>query len=96
MNTLQSQKTLSLGKPSQTQRFGRWAEEASFVLDKWDVCTYVVTGEVVDVSLRKHRVVLELTLAERRGVASNDDELGLSGSEGLEGRFVSKSDWVER
>jgi hypothetical protein len=56
------------------------------------VCTYVVTGEVVDVGLGKHRVVLELTLAERRGVASNDDELGLSGSEGLEGRFVSKSD----
>ena len=34
MNTLQSQMTLSLGKPSQTQRFGRWAEEASFVFDK--------------------------------------------------------------
>jgi len=42
------------------------------------VCTYVVTGEVVDVGLGKHGVVLELTLAERRGVASNDDKLGLS------------------
>jgi hypothetical protein len=47
---------------------------------------------VVDVGLGKHGVVLELTLAERRGVASNDDELGLSGAEGLEGRLVSKSD----
>jgi hypothetical protein len=56
------------------------------------VCTYVVAGEVVDVGLGKHGVVLELTLAERRGVASNDDELGLSGAEGFEGRFVSKSD----
>jgi hypothetical protein len=81
MNTLQSQKTLSLGKPSQTLRFGRWAGEA-----------YIVTCEVVDVGLGEHGVVLELTLAERRGVASNDDELGLPGAEGLEGRFVSKSD----
>jgi hypothetical protein len=56
------------------------------------VCTYIVTCEVVDVGLGEHGVVLELTLAERRGVASNDDELGLPGAEGLEGRFVSKSD----
>lgn len=35
---------------------------------------------------------LKLTLAERRGVASNDDELGLSRSEGLEGGLVSKGD----
>jgi hypothetical protein len=59
------------------------------------VCTYVVTGEVVDVGLGKHGIVLELTLAERRGVASNDDELGLSGAEGLEGRLVSKSNCVQ-
>lgn len=42
------------------------------------MCTYIVTGEVVDVGLGKHGVVLEFTLPERRGVASNDDELGLS------------------
>lgn len=49
------------------------------------VKTYVVTSEVVDVGLGKHRVVLELTLAERRGVASNDDKLGLARSKSLEG-----------
>ena len=91
--------TLSLGKPSgqtsiywaspRRQKSGRWA---SFY-DKRDVlCTYVVTGEVMDVGLGQHGVVLELTLAERRGVTSDDDELGLSGSKGLEGRFVSEGD----
>jgi hypothetical protein len=50
---------------------------------------------VVDVGLGQHGVVLELTLAERRGVASNNDELGLSGSKGLEGRFVSEGDCRE-
>jgi hypothetical protein len=57
------------------------------------VCTYVVTSEVVDIGLGQHGVVLELTLAERRGVSGDDDELGLSGSKGLEGRFVSEGDW---
>lgn len=54
--------------------------------------TYVVAGEVVDGGLAEHRVVLELRLAERRGVASNDDELGLAGAEGLEGGLVTQSD----
>ncbi|KAI9167749.1 60S ribosomal protein L10-A [Paramyrothecium foliicola] len=54
--------------------------------------TYVVAAEVVDGSLGQHAVVLELTLAERRSVASNDDELGLAGSQALEGRLVSESD----
>ena len=56
------------------------------------MCTYVVTGDVVDVGLGEHGVVLELTLAERRGVASNDDELRISGSESLEGRLVAQCD----
>lgn len=56
-------------------------------------CAYVVSGEVVDVGLGEHGVVLELRLAERWGVASNDDKLGLSGTESLEGRLVSESDW---
>lgn len=47
----------------------------------------------MDGGLGQHAVVLELTLAERRSVASNDDELGLAGSEALEGRLVSKSDY---
>ena len=57
------------------------------------MCTYIVTSEVVNVGLGQHRVVLELTLAERRGVSGNDDELGLSGSKSLEGRFVSQGDY---
>jgi hypothetical protein len=56
---------------------------------------YVVTGEVVDVGLGEHGVVLELRLAERWGVASNDDKLGLSGAESLEGRLVSEGDCRE-
>ena len=48
-------------------------------------CTYVVTSEVVDIGLGQHGVVFQLGLAERRCVAGNDDELGLSGAELLEG-----------
>jgi hypothetical protein len=55
--------------------------------------SYVVAVEVVDVGLGEHGVVLELRLAERRGVASNDDELGLAAAESLEGRLVSEGDW---
>jgi hypothetical protein len=55
--------------------------------------TYVVAGEVVDGSLGQHAVVLEFTLSQRRSVASDDDQLGLAGSQRLEGRLVSESDW---
>lgn len=55
--------------------------------------TYVVASKVVDGSLGQHAVVLELALSERRSVASNDDQLGLAGSQRLEGRLVSESDW---
>ena len=41
-------------------------------------------------SLGQHAKVLELRLAERRSVAGNDDELGLSGSQGLESRLLTK------
>ena len=54
--------------------------------------TYVVAVEVVDGSLAEHRVVLELTLAERRSVAGNDDELGLARADGLDGALVTKDD----
>ena len=53
---------------------------------------YVVAGEVVDSGLSEHAVVLELRLAERRSIASNDDELGLSGTKRLECRLVSEGD----
>jgi hypothetical protein len=42
--------------------------------------------------LGKHSVVLKLRLPQRRGVASNDDELGLASSQALEGRLVAESD----
>ena len=35
---------------------------------------------------------LKLRLPERRGVASNDDELGLAGAKSLQSRLVAKSD----
>ena len=47
---------------------------------------------MVDGGLAEHGVVLELRLAERGGVAGDDDELGLAGAEGLEGGLVTKSD----
>ena len=48
----------------------------------------------MDGGLGQHAVVLELGLAERRSVASNDDELGLARAEGLEGRLVAEGDCV--
>ena len=54
--------------------------------------SYVVAVEVVDSGLGEHGVVLKLRLAERRGVASNNDELGLSAAESLEGRLVTEGD----
>lgn len=45
---------------------------------------------MVDVALCKHSVVLKLRLAEWGSVASNDDQLGLSASQCLEGRLVSE------
>lgn len=40
---------------------------------------------MVDIGLGEHGIVLEFTLAQRRGVASNDDQLGLARAKGLEG-----------
>jgi hypothetical protein len=47
----------------------------------------------VDASLGQHAVVLEFTLPQGRSVASNDDQLGLAGSQRLESRLVAESDW---
>jgi len=57
-----------------------------------NVSTYVVAVEVVDGGLAEHGVVLELRLAERGGVASNDDELGLARADGLDGGLVAEGD----
>ena len=45
---------------------------------------------MVHSGLGKHGKVLNLRLAKRRAVGSDQDELGLSGAEGLEGGFVAE------
>lgn len=51
----------------------------------------VVTAlEVVDGALGEHGVVLNLGLSQSRGVASDDHELGLTLSQGLDGGLVTK------
>lgn len=47
---------------------------------------------MVDGDLGEHGVVLKLRLAEGRAVASNEDELGLAGAEGLHGRLGAHGD----
>lgn len=56
------------------------------------VSTHVVTREMVDGSLRQHGVVLQLGLAERGGVGSDDDQLGLAGAQSLHGRLGTQGD----
>ena len=51
-------------------------------------CTRLTSGVVVNVGLGKHRVVLDLRLAEGRAVVADDDELGLAGTQSLESRLV--------
>lgn len=46
----------------------------------------------MDGDLAQHGVVLELRLAERGRVASDDDELGLAGTQALQSRLVTESD----
>lgn len=45
---------------------------------------------MVHVGLGKHRVILDLRLAEGRAVIADDDELGLARSQGLEGGLVAQ------
>lgn len=54
--------------------------------------THVVAGEVVDRSLGQHGVVLQLRLAERGGVGSDDDQLGLARAQSLHGRLGTEGD----
>ena len=46
--------------------------------------THVVAGEVVNVGLGQHGIVLKFRLPERRSISSDDDELGLSRSQGFQ------------
>lgn len=72
----------------------RWIEPWAKCLGRMVVEseTYVVAREMVDGSLGQHAVVLKLTLAERRSVAGDDDQLGLARAEALEGRLVAQRD----
>ena len=54
--------------------------------------THVVAGEVVNGSLGQHGVVLQLRLAERGGVAGDDDKLGLARAQRLNGRLGTQGD----
>jgi hypothetical protein len=90
-NTLQSLKTSSLG--SQQRNLWLRSHTAPGILElrgdrvriiQRKVYAYVVSGEVVHISLAEHGIILELTLTERRSVAGDDDELGLSRSEGFQ------------
>lgn len=49
---------------------------------------------MVDGALGEHGVVLELGLAEGRGVAGDEDQLGLAHAELLERGLVSEDDWA--
>lgn len=74
------------------------ALESSFAR-QFDACmcgskrvSYIVAGEVVYGALSKHAVVLELGLAERRSVASDDNQLGLAGAQLLQCGLVAECD----
>ena len=56
--------------------------------------TYVVSREVMNWSLGQHAVVLKLRLAERGGVASNNDQLGLARSQTLQSALIAKDDFA--
>lgn len=47
--------------------------------------THVVPSEMMDVGLGQHGVVFQLALAQRRGIAGNDDQLGFARSKGFQG-----------
>jgi hypothetical protein len=48
-------------------------------------CTYVVPGEVMDIGLAKHGVVLELGFSQWGCISSDNHELCLARSQTLEG-----------
>ena len=50
----------------------------------------VTTLEVVNLSLGQHGVVFQLRLSQDWGVTSNDDQLGLTGSQGLNNGLVAQ------
>lgn len=54
--------------------------------------THVVSGEVMDIRLRKHGIVFKLAFPKRRSVARDDDEFGFTRSKGFEGGLVAESD----
>lgn len=51
----------------------------------------VTTLEVVDLSLGQHSVVLQLGLSQHWGVTSDDNQLSLTGSQGLDSGLVAQA-----
>lgn len=51
----------------------------------------VTTLEVVDLSLGQHSVVLQLRLSQHWGVTSDDNQLGLTVSQGLDSGLVAQA-----
>lgn len=51
----------------------------------------VVTMEVVHTGLRKHGIILNLTLAQSRAVVGNEDKLGFALAQCLQSRFESQA-----
>lgn len=88
--TLQS--GLSNPTSSQSSKAGLQLRQLGGV-SAWSGSTYIVAIEVMHGSLREHGVVLQLRLAQRRAVASNEDQLGLAGTEGLHGGFGAHGDF---
>lgn len=56
--------------------------------------TYVVARKVVDRGLSQHSIVLELTLAQRRSIGSDNDQLGLTRAQSLHTRSSAQCDFT--
>ena len=54
--------------------------------------TYIISSEMMNAALGEHRIVLEFAFAERRSIAGNYYEFGLSRSKTFQCRFIAKSD----
>lgn len=85
-------RSLLLGVEEAVQRNPCWPLREKIASPVVGVCvrgTHVGAAVVVDGSLGQHGVVLQLRLAKRRGVASNQNQLGLARSQGCQDIVVS-------
>lgn len=77
-----------------SQRYAK--ANAQFAAWKGTRQTYVVAREVMNWGLGQHAVVFELTLAKRRSVSSDYDQLGLARSQALQRRLVAEGDFASK